>query len=31
MGHEAIIYGRIVEACWRVGERFTWTHDLKRE
>jgi hypothetical protein len=28
MGHEAIVYGRIVGASWRVGERFTWTHDL---
>ncbi|MFO0952960.1 MAG: hypothetical protein U0835_17770 [Isosphaeraceae bacterium] len=31
MGHEAIVYGRIVGASWRVGERFTWTHDLNRE
>lgn len=31
MGHEAIIYGRIVGASWRVGERFTRTHDLNSE
>jgi hypothetical protein len=31
VGHEAIIYGRIVGASWRVGEQFTWTHDLNRE
>jgi hypothetical protein len=31
MGHEVIIYGRIVGASWRVGERFTWLHDLNRE
>jgi hypothetical protein len=31
VGHEAIISGRIVGASWRVGERFTWTHDLNRE
>lgn len=31
MGHEAIVYGCIVGASWRVGERFTWTHDLNRE
>jgi hypothetical protein len=31
VGHEAIVYGRIVGASWRVGERFTWTHDLNRE
>jgi hypothetical protein len=28
LGHEAIVYGRIVGASWRVGERFTWTHEL---
>lgn len=31
MGHEAIVYGRIVGASRRVGDRFTWTHDLNRE
>jgi hypothetical protein len=31
VGHEAIISGRIVGASWRVGERFTWTHDLNRD
>ena len=31
MGHEAVIYGRIVGASWQPGERFTWTHDLNRE
>jgi len=31
MGHEAIIYGCVVGASWRAGERFTWTHDLNRE
>ena len=31
MGHEAIVYGRVVGASWRVGERFTWTHDLNRQ
>jgi hypothetical protein len=31
VGHEAIVYGRIVGASWRVGERFTWTHDLNRQ
>jgi hypothetical protein len=31
VGHEAIISGRIIGASWRVGERFTWTHDLNRE
>jgi hypothetical protein len=31
MGHEAIVYGCIVGASWRVGERFTWTHELNRE
>lgn len=31
MGHEAIVYGRIVGASWRVGERFAWTHELNRE
>ena len=31
MGHEAIIYGRVIGVSWRVGERFTWTHDLNRE
>jgi hypothetical protein len=31
MGHEAIVYGRIVGSSWRVGERFTWTHDLNRD
>jgi hypothetical protein len=31
VGHEAIIYGRVVGASWHVGDRFTWTHDLNRE
>ena len=31
MGHEAIVYGCIVGASWRVGERFTWTYELNRE
>ena len=31
MGHEAIVSGRIVGARWRVGERFSWTHELNRE
>jgi hypothetical protein len=31
MSHEAIIYGRVVGATWRVGDRYTWTHDLNRE
>ena len=30
MAHEAIIYGRIIGASWRVGERFAWTHELNR-
>ncbi len=30
MGHEAIVYGRIVGASWRVGERFRWPHELNR-
>ena len=31
MGHEATVYGRIIGASWRVGERFTRTHDLNRQ
>jgi hypothetical protein len=31
MGHEAIVYGCVVGASWRVGERFRWTHDLNRQ
>lgn len=31
MGHEAIVYGRIVGEGWRIGEQFTRTHDLNRE
>jgi hypothetical protein len=30
MGHEAIVYGRIIGASWQVGERFARTHDLNR-
>jgi hypothetical protein len=30
MGHEAIVYGRIVGASWRVGDRYTRTHDLNK-
>ena len=31
MGHEAIIYGRIVGATWHVGDGFRRIYDLNRD
>jgi hypothetical protein len=31
VGHEAIVYGRIIGSSWRAGERFAWTHELNRD